>query len=192
MIVVLVIVGIMLLWAIMIYNSMVSKKNAVKTGFANIDVELKRRFDLIPNLVETAKKYMAHEATTLTAVVAARSGALSALAALKNNPFDEKAIAKLGEAEYKLSQSLNSFNAVAESYPDLKANQTMLKMMNELADTESRIAFSRQNYNDQVLSYNTSLEVFPNILFARFFNFSAASSWVIEKAEERENVKVAF
>ncbi len=181
-----------LLFLGIIYNSMVGKKNSVSTGLANIDVELKRRFDLIPNLVETAKKYMAHESTTLTAVTAARSGALSALSALKNNPFDEKLIAKLGQAEHSLSQSLSSFNAVAESYPDLKANQTMTKMMTELADTENRIAFSRQNYNDLVLSYNTSLEVFPNVLLARFFNFTSAYSWVIENAEERENIKVVF
>ncbi|NBX76899.1 MAG: LemA family protein [Proteobacteria bacterium] len=175
-----------------IYNSMVSKRNGVKSGFANIDVELKRRFDLIPNLVETAKRYMGHESSTLTAVVSARSDAMSTLAALRQQPFDEKLLSKLGDAEQRLSQSLFSFKAIAESYPQLKADGTMLKLMGELADTENRIAFSRQNYNDLVMSYNTSLEVFPNVFFAKVFNFSSAPSWVIEKAEEREAPKVSF
>lgn len=184
--------GLVLLWVVVVYNGMVSRKNAVKSGFSNIDVELKRRYDLIPNLVETAKKYMSHESQTLTAVVAARSDAVAAMAALRQNPFDENAIKKLGEAERNVSQTLYSFKAVAENYPNLKADALMLKTMNELADTENRIAFMRQNYNDLVMSYNTSLEVFPNVILVRQFNFSPASLWSIERAEEREAVRVQF
>lgn len=175
-----------------IYNGMISKKNAVKAGLGNIDTELKRRFDLIPNLVETAKRYMGHEVSTLTAVVAARNDALGALAALQQQPMDENMLAKLGQAEQKLTQSIYSFRSLAESYPELKADHTMIKLMNDLTDTENRIAYCRQNYNDLVMQYNTALELFPNIFFTRMFNFSPAHTWTIEKAEEREAVRVSF
>ena len=135
---------------------------------------------------------MSHEAQTFTAVVAARSDALSALSSLRQNPFDESALKKLGDAERNIQQSLYSFKALAENYPELKADGLMMKTMGELSDTESRIAFMRQNYNDLVMSYNTSLEVFPNVLFARQFNFSPAAIWTIEKQEERESVRVQF
>jgi LemA protein len=192
MYIVLGIIACLVIFLIVIYNGMVSGRNAVKAGLSNIDVELKRRFDLIPNLLETAKKYMSHESTTLVAVVAARSDALGAMAALRDNPFDDSALAKMGIAEQKLNNSLNSFKAVAENYPQLKADGTMLKLMGELADTENRISFNRQNYNDLVMSFNNSLEVFPNVLLARMFNFNTAQSWTIQKAEERENVKIVF
>ncbi|MBC7458108.1 MAG: LemA family protein [Bdellovibrionaceae bacterium] len=174
------------------YNGMISGRNAVKAGFGDIDVELKRRFDLIPNLVETAKKYMSHEQTTLTAVTAARNDAAAALKALSADPLDKASISKMGEAEAKLSQMLYSFKAVAESYPQLKADQTMMSLMEELTNTENRIAFIRQNYNDIVMRYNTSLETFPNVIFARQFKFEPATTWTIQNEQEREVVRVSF
>jgi LemA protein len=171
---------------------MVSNRNAVKASFADIDAELKRRFDLIPNLVETAKKYMDHEKETLTAVVIARNDASAALGILKNDPLDKMAISKMSEAESKLNQTMLSFKAVAESYPQLNADKTMLNLMDELANTENRVAFNRQNYNDVVMKYNTSLEMFPNMIFAGLFRFKSATSWSIQNERERESVQVKF
>ncbi|MEI8027992.1 MAG: LemA family protein [Pseudomonadota bacterium] len=177
---------------IFIYNGMVSNRNAVMAGFGDIDVELKRRFDQIPNLVETAKKYMEHERETLISVVQARNDASAALATLKSDPLDKNAILKMNETESRLSQTMYSFRALSENYPQLKADQTMLKLMDELTNTENRIAFNRQNYNDIVMRYNTSLESFPNIFFARQFGFQPATSWTIQNEKERESVQVKF
>jgi LemA protein len=185
-------IGVVVLTFVFLYNGLVTKQYAVKAGFSNMDVELKRRFDLIPNLVETAKKYMSHESGTLSAVVAARSGAISALESLRNNPNDEKAITQMREAEHNVNQTLYSFKAVAESYPQLKADGIVTNLMTELTDTENRIAFMRQNYNDLVMNYNSALEVFPTVFVARAFNFKAATSWQIERAAEREAVRVTF
>jgi LemA protein len=142
--------------------------------------------------VETAKKYMDHEKETLTAVVIARNDASAALGILKNDPLDKMAISKMSEAESKLNQTMLSFKAVAESYPQLNADKTMLNLMDELANTENRVAFNRQNYNDVVMKYNTSLEMFPNMIFAGLFRFKSATSWSIQNERERESVQVKF
>lgn len=182
-------------WAIGIYNGLVTGRNAWKNAFAQIDVQLQRRFDLIPNLVETAKAYMAHERQTLEAVIAARSAAQSGLAAAKAQPGDAAAMAQLGASQAQLEGVLGRLLAVSEAYPDLKANQNMMQLTEELSSTENRVAFARQAYNDAVMAYNNKREVFPSSLVAGIFNFAAAALFEVpqDKAEQvREAPKVQF
>ncbi len=173
-----------------LYNGLVTKRNAFKNAYSQIDVQLKRRYDLIPNLVETAKGYLKHERGTLEAVVAARAGAQTAAARAAANPGDPQAMSGLSAAEGVLAGSLGRLLAVAEAYPDLKANQNMAQLTEELSSTENRIAFARQAYNDAVMTYNNARETFPGMLVAG--SFAAAQPLVIEKPAEREPVKVAF
>jgi LemA protein len=176
--------------AISIYNGLVTKRNAYKNAFSQIDVQLKRRHDLIPNLVETAKAYVKHERETLEAVVAARNAASTAARAAAANPGNPQAMQGLSAAEGVLTGSLSRLLAVAEAYPDLKANQTMSQLMEELASTENRIAFARQAYNDGVMTYNNARETFPGSLLAG--GFPAAQPFEVEAPAEREAVKVAL
>ena len=183
------------LWAMGIYNGLVTARNAFRNAFAQIDVQLQRRFDLIPNLVEVAKKYMAHERETLEAVIAARSAAQSGLAAAKANPGDPAAMAQLAAAQGQLNTGLGRLLAVAESYPDLKANQNMMQLTEELTSTENKVAFARQAFNDSVMAYNNKREVFPNSIFAGMFNFAPATLLEIpadKQAEVRAAPKVQF
>ena len=193
----LVIVGLVVvfgMWGVGIYNGLVTARNAFKNAFAQIDVQLQRRFDLIPNLVETAKAYMSHERETLEAVVAARSAAQSGLAAAKANPGDPAAMAQLAAAQGQLNTGLGRLLAIAEAYPDLKANQNMMQLTEELTSTENKVAFARQAYNDSVMAFNNKREVFPSSLLAGMFNFGPAALLDIpaDKAEVREAPKVQF
>ena len=173
-----------------LYNGLVRLRNASKNAFSQIDVQLKRRHDLIPNLVETAKGYLKHERETLEAVVRARNAAVSATATAAASPGDPAAMKGLAGAEGALGASLSRLLAVAESYPALKADATMTRLMEELSSTENRIAFSRQAFNDSVMAYNTARETFPGLLLAG--SFAAAAPFEITAAAERETVKVAF
>ncbi|MDI1251839.1 LemA family protein [Thermomonas sp.] len=182
-------------WGVGIYNGLVTARNAFKNAFAQIDVQLQRRFDLIPNLVEVAKKYMAHERETLEAVIAARSAAQAGLAAAKANPGDAEAMAQLAATQGQLSAGLGRLMMVAEAYPDLKANQNMMQLTEELTSTENKVAFARQAFNDAVMSYNNKREVFPSSIFAGMFNFAAAALLEIpaeKQAEVRAAPKVEF
>jgi LemA protein len=180
----------LLFFGISVYNGLVTHRNGYKNAFSQIDVQLKRRHDLIPNLVETAKAYLKHERETLEAVVAARNSAVTAERAAAANPGDPRAMQGLSSAEGALSGSLSRLLAVAEAYPDLKANQTMAQLMEELASTENRISFARQAYNDAVMGYNNARETFPGMLLAG--GFPPAQSFAIEAPAEREPVKVSF
>jgi LemA protein len=192
LIVVVGLVGLVGIYAMGVYNGLVKLRNMFKNAFSQIDVQLKRRHDLIPNLVETAKAYMAHESGTLEAVIAARNGAESARQAAAANPGDVAALQKLGAAEAGLGGVLGRLFAVSEAYPDLKANQNMMQLTEELTTTENKVAFSRQAYNDSVLAYNNKREVFPNSIFAGMFGFSEAALFEIESPAEREAPKVQF
>ncbi len=178
--------------AVGIYNRLVTLRNEYKNQYAQIDVQLKRRHDLIPNLVETAKGYMAHERGTLDEVVAARNGAAAVRQQAATDPTDANAVQKVAAAEGVLTQSLGRLFAVAEAYPDLKANQTMLQLQGELTETENRVSFARQAYNESVRNYNTQREIFPNSLLAGIFNFAPASLFEITDPGEREVPKVSF
>jgi LemA protein len=178
------IVLLLVLWLVGTYNGLVGRRNETKNSWSQIDVQLKRRYDLIPNLVETAKGYIKHERETLEAVVKARQTCVD----LKNAGN----IADLVKAEGALTQTLRSLFAVAENYPDLKANQNMLKLQEELASTENRIGFSRQAYNDAVMRYNNSIEQFPGNMLAGWGGFKQAEFFEVEAAEERKAVKVQF
>jgi LemA protein len=180
------------IFSIGIYNGLVRLRNLFKNAFSQIDVQLKRRHDLIPNLVETAKAYMAHESGTLEAVIAARNGAESARQAAAANPGDAVALQKLGAAEGGLGGMIGRLFAVAEAYPDLKANANMMQLSEELTTTENKVAFARQAYNDSVLAYNNKREVFPNNIFAGIFGFSEAALFEIEAPAEREVPNVQF
>jgi LemA protein len=175
-----------------IYNRLVALRNEYKNQFAQIDVQLKRRHDLIPNLVETAKGYMAHERGTLDEVVAARNGAVAARQQASGAPADPDAVKKVAAAEGVLTQSLGRLFAVAEAYPDLKANQNMLALQGELTNTENSISMSREAYNESVRNYNTQREIFPNSLLAGIFNFAPAALYEITDPGEREVPKVSF
>jgi LemA protein len=175
-----------------IYNGLVTARNNYKNAFAQIDVQLQRRYDLIPNLVETAKGYMKHERETLEAVIAARGAAVSGLSAAKANPGDAQAMQQLGGAENQLTQTLGKLFAVAEAYPDLKANQNMMQLSEELTSTENKVAFARQAYNDGVMYYNNKREVFPNSFVANIYNFAPATPWEVETPEAKKAVKVSF
>src|SRR2546422_9345310 len=181
-----------LMFIIGAYNRLVSLRNRYKNGYAQIDVQLKRRYDLIPNLVETAKGYIKHERGTLEAVIAARNAASSANVKAAQSPGDATAMKELSGAETALTGTLGRLFALAEGYPDLKANTTMMSLMEELTSTENKVAFARQSYNDAVMSYNTTRETFPTNLIAGPFNFAPAELFVIEKAEEKEAPKVSF
>jgi len=175
-----------------IYNRLVSLRNQFKNAFAQITVQLTRRYDLIPNLVETAKGYMKHERETMEAVIAARNQAVSAVKAANAKPGDAAAVTALMGAEGALSSSLGRLLAISESYPELKANQNMMQLMEELSSTENRVAFSRQAYNDSVMTYNTAREVFPNVIFAGMFGFEAAQLFEAEEGKKLDSVKVSF
>ncbi len=174
------------------YNRLVGLRNRYRNAFSQIDVQLKRRYDLIPNLVETAKAYLKHERQTLEAVIAARNQASSAAQRAAAAPGDAAAIHELAGAEGALGGALSRFFALTEAYPDLKANTTMLQLSEELTSTENKVAFARQAYNDAVMSYNTGREVFPASIIAGWAAFEAARPWEIERAAEREPVKVSF
>jgi LemA protein len=182
------------LWAIAVYNGLVTSRNGYKNAFAQIDVQLQRRFDLIPNLVETAKGYLKHERETLDAVVSARAAAQSGLAAAKANPGDPDAMATLAAAHGQLNAGLGRLLAVAEAYPDLKANQNMMQLTEELASTENKVAFARQAFNDAVMAFNNKREVFPSSMIAGMFNFASAAQLAIpaDKPEMRDAPKVQF
>lgn len=180
------------MWGIGAYNGLVAQRNQFKNAFAQIDVQLKRRYDLIPNLVETAKKYLSHERETLEAVIAARNGADTARQAAAADPNSQTAVRNLSSAEMALSGTLGKFFALSEAYPDLKSNQTMGQLMEELTSTENRVSFARQAFNDAVTGYNTSRESFPSSLIASQFGFGPAELLRIENPEERKTVRVAF
>jgi LemA protein len=183
---------ILVFWAIGIYNGLVRMRNAFKNAFAQIDVQLKRRYELIPNLVETSKAYMKHESQTLERVIAARNQAFAAEQKVAGNPANSSAMKELGAAESQLTASVGRFMAVMESYPDLKANTTMNQLMEELTSTENKVGFARQAFNDSVMTYNNQREVFPNVIFAGMFGFQPAELLTIENPQEREAVKVSF
>ena len=179
-------------WAIGIYNRLVNGRNRVKNAFAQIDVQLTRRYDLIPNLVEVVKGYMKHERETLEAVINARNSASASLDAAKADPANAQMIKELGASEGALTSALGRMFALSEAYPDLKANQNMMQLQEELASTENKVAFSRQAFNDSVLQYNNSAENFPNNVIAGFFSFALASFLEIESEEKREVPEVSF
>jgi len=174
------------------YNKLVTLRNRFKNAWAQIDVQLKRRYDLIPNLVETAKGYLKHERGTLEAVIAARNAASSANTRVAADPANPEAMKALIAAEGTLSGTLGRLFALSEAYPDLKANTTMMSLMEELTSTENKVSFARQSYNDSVMVYNTQREVFPSNIIAGMFNFGPAELFVVEKPEQREAPKVQF
>lgn len=186
------VIGAVVIFIVMIYNRLVALRNQFKNGFAQIDVQLQRRHDLIPNLVEAAKAYLDHERNTLTQVMEARNGAVSAQQDAAKDPADGARIQKLGAAENLLTKALANFYAVAENYPELKANETIQQMMEELSSTENRVAFARQAYNDGVMSYNTYREQFPNNVISGLFAFKQTSQLELETPEARQAPKVAF
>jgi LemA protein len=179
-------------WAVSIYNNLVTLRNRFKNAFSQIDVQLKRRYDLIPNLVEVAKSYLKHERETLEAVIAARNQAASMQSRAAVDPGNASAMKQFLVAEGALTGSLDKLFALSETYPDLKANTTMTQLSEELSTTENKVAFSRQAYNDSVMVYNTAREVFPNNLFSGIFNFTEAVAYEIENPAERAVPKVSF
>ena len=193
-IIVAVIVFLLVFWLIGGYNGLIRARNAFQNAFAQIDVQLQRRFDLIPNLVETAKAYMAHERETLEAVTQARTAAMAGLSAAKTSPGDPAAMQQLAQGQNALTSALGRFNAVAESYPDLKASQNMMQLTEELTSTENKVAFSRQAYNDSVMGYNNKRQSFPTSVLAGMFHFTVAALWEIapEHPETRDAPKVQF
>jgi LemA protein len=174
------------------YNLLVSLRNRFKNAFAQIDVQLKRRYDLIPNLVEVAKGYIKHERETLEAVIRARNTAFTASQAAASNPGDAAAVKGLMSAESGLVGAMSRLMVVAEQYPDLKANQNMMQLTEELTSTENKVSFARQSYNDSVMVYNTQRESFPTNILAGMFNFGPAELFVIDKPEQRDAPKVSF
>lgn len=191
-IITLAIIGLIVFFAISLYNKLVALRNRFKNAFAQIDVQLKRRYDLIPNLVETAKAYLKHERETLEAVIQARNAAASANQKAAADPADPSALRGLMGAETALTGALGKFFALSEAYPDLKANQNMSQLSEELTSTENKIAFARQAFNDSVMTYNTARESFPAVLVAGPLGFQEAQLFEITAPEERENVKVSF
>ena len=187
-------VALVVAWLVALYNGLVRSRNAYRNAFAQIDVQLQRRFDLIPNLVETARAYLTHERETLEAVIAARGAAQAGLAAAKASPGDPEAMAELSRSQGALDGMLGRLMAVVEAYPDLKANQNMMQLSEELTSTENRVAFARQAYNDSVMAYNNKREVFPSSLVAGNFGFKPAALLDIpaDRAQVRDAPKVQF
>jgi LemA protein len=192
LVVIAVIIGLGLLFVIGQYNQLVTLRNRFKNAFSQIDVQLKRRYDLIPNLVETAKAYLQHESKTLEAVTQARNIAQTAGGVAAANPGDPRAMRELAGAEAGLTGALGRLLAVAENYPDLKANQNMMQLTEELTSTENKVAFARQAYNDSVMAYNTQRELFPTNIVAGIFQFTAAELFQVENPAERQAPKVSF
>lgn len=188
----LLLIVVLALWAVGIYNRLVALRNRFKNAFAQIDVQLKRRYDLIPNLVEVAKGYLKHERETLEAVIKARNLAAAAAQTAASNPADPNAMKSLVAAEAGLGGALSRLLVVSEQYPDLKANQNMAQLTEELTSTENKIGFARQAYNDSVMSYNTAREIFPNVIFAGMFGFQPAELFKIEDPTERSAPRVSF
>lgn len=189
----LVVVAVVVVWAVAVFNRLVHKRNRIANAFSQIDVQLKRRHDLVPNLVEVAKRYLAHEAATLEAVTRARGEAYNAAAAARSRPTDAAAVGTLALAEQALGGSLGRLMALAESYPELKADATMASLGEELTSTENRIGFARQAYNDEVLAYNDAVGQFPDLLVARVAGFApAAMLQSTQNAQEREAPRLAF
>jgi LemA protein len=187
------VIAALVFWAVAIYNGLVASRNRFKNAFAQIDVQLKRRYDLIPNLVETAKGYIKHERETLEAVIKARNQAVAAATMAGANPGNPAAMQGLGQAEGALTGVLGRMFALAEAYPDLKANQNMLSLQEELSSTENKVAFARQAFNDAVMGYNTARESFPQNFFAGAFGFGPAELLqATESAEERKAPQVKF
>lgn len=186
------IIVLLVLFVIGIYNGLITARNGYKNAFAQIDVQLTRRHDLIPNLVETAKGYLAHERNTLEAVITARNAAVTGLKAAAANPGDAAAVQNLATTENALTGALGRLFALAEAYPDLKANRNMMQLSEELTTTENKVAFARQAFNDAVMGYNNRREVFPNSIIAGMFNFQAAQLLEIESLAKREVPKVSF
>jgi LemA protein len=192
-IIIIIIIVLLILWLIGIFNRLVGKRNQVKNAWSQIDVQLQRRYDLIPNLIETVKGYMTYEKGTLEAVVAARSQAVSAREAIeKQGGPTEGSIKGLLQAESVLKGAMGNFFALAENYPQLRASENMQRLQEELSSTENKIAFARQAYNDQVMSYNTAQQVFPANLFAAAFGHHAAELYEVEDVAAKKAVKVSF
>jgi LemA protein len=192
LLVILALIVVVVLYFVGTYNGLVTARNAFKNAFAQIDVQLTRRYDLIPNLVETVKGYIKHERETLEAVIKARNTAVTGLKAAAANPADAAAVAQLQGAEAQLGSALGRLFALSEAYPDLKANQNMMQLSEELTSTENKVAFARQAYNDAVMSYNNAREVFPSSVVAGMFNFAPAQMLEAAKPEAREAPKVSF
>ena len=184
--------AVIILFVITVYNRLVTSRNQYKNAFAQIDVQLTRRYDLIPNLVEVAKRYMDHERETLEAVIQARNMASEQLQTAARDPSNPSAMKSLGQAEQGLSGALGRLFALSENYPDLKANQNMMQLSEQLTSTENKVAFARQAFNDAVMSYNILRESFPSNLVAGLFSFTAAELLTIEDPQKRETVKVDF
>lgn len=186
------IVVLLVIFVVVLYNRLVSGRNGYQNAFAQIDVQLTRRYDLIPNLVKVAERYMEHERETLEAVIEARNQALGSLKQAAADPSDAAAMQRLSQSEQGLSGALGRLFALSEAYPDLKANQNMMQLSEELVSTENRVAFARQAFNDAVMSYNNLREMFPGNLIANSFNFQSAQLLEIEAPEKREAVQVSF
>ena len=189
---ILVLVVVIAIFAIGLYNNLVRSRNQVKNAYSQIDVQLKRRYDLIPNLVETAKKYMSYEQETLEAVINARNSAMSAAGKVGDNPVDKESMQGLIAAETALQGSLGKLFALSEAYPDLKANENMMQLSEELTSTENKVAFARQAYNDAVMRFNTAIESFPANMFAGGMGFKQAESFEVEAEYERDAPEVKF
>ncbi|MGH3647988.1 MAG: LemA family protein [Micromonosporaceae bacterium] len=187
-----VIVLVLVIWVVAMYNGLVRARNGYENGFAQIDVQLTRRHDLIPNLVETAKAYIKHERETLEAVIQARNSAIAAQGRASANPGDPNAMQDLSQSENMLTQTLGRLFALSEAYPDLKANQNMMQLSEELTSTENRVAFARQSFNDQVMHYNNKREVFPNSVIAGMFAFTPAALLEVESPQVRQVPRVQF
>ena len=191
----LIVLGILLfliVWVVVIYNRLVKLKNYFMNSFSQIDVQLNRRYDLIPNLVETAKAYLTHERETLDAVISARNAASKAVKAAQKDPSNLQAMQALMSAESALGASMLHFNALTEAYPELKADATIAQLTEEIASTENRIAFARQRYNDDVMNYNAQCSYFPDVIFAKMFNFQDALFFELDDAAKAQPVKVKF
>lgn len=194
LIVILVICAVVGIWLVSIFNNLVSLRNRYKNAFAQIEVQLKRRYDLIPNLIETAKGYMKHERETLEAVINARNAAAKGLASVAADPGNASAIAELAGAESALAGTMGKFSMLMEAYPDLKANQNMMQLSEELTSTENKISFARQAFNDQVMAYNTAKQSFPAVIFAAMFGHAqdAALLEFADSAQIQEAPRVSF